>query len=105
MGRFDVGSLAASAKNVLIGAKSPVGTSIGAIHIGSRNTGKGQYQFAFARYDGTPNNGSVAGKAVKVVGLKPVVVNGVSFVRLPTLAIPPLKVAKAPVTKPQVAVR
>jgi hypothetical protein len=105
MGRFDVGSLAASVKNVLIGAKSAVGTSIGSIHIGSRNTGKGQYQFAFAQYDGTPNNVSVAGKAVKVVAVKPVVVNGVSFVRLPTPAAPPLKVAKAPVAKPQAAVR
>lgn len=82
-GTFTARSFAAVSKNVQIGSRAAAGTSIGLITIQSRNTGKGKYQFAFANYKGSPNNAVMAGKAVKTVKNRPVVVQGVSFVKLP----------------------
>ncbi len=55
IGSFKAGSLSAISKNLMIGSKSIKGSLIGPIQIGSIAKGKGEYQFAFSQYSGTPN--------------------------------------------------
>lgn len=62
IGSFRAGSLSAIAKHLQIGSKSIKGSSIGPIAIGSIAKGKGEYQFAFSQYMGSPN-ATIGGKS------------------------------------------
>ncbi|MFM7592666.1 MAG: beta strand repeat-containing protein [Isosphaeraceae bacterium] len=62
IGSFNAGSLSAISKKVWIGSKGLQGSSIGPINIGSIAKGKGEYQFAFSQFTGTPN-ATIGGKS------------------------------------------
>lgn len=79
VGSFTVGSLARSARNVVIGsAARRSGTSIGAIRIGQTNTGKRRYVFNFAAFAGRPS-ATVGSRSLNSVFRRAVAFGGVQL--------------------------
>jgi len=108
MGVLSAGTVAAlNSGPAQIGIVNALGTSIGAINFGLRNTGSRYYRFNFATYTGAPN--AVIGSGiVNTVTTKEIIINGVSLVKsaAPTAVKAPVVAVVAPVkttVKPVVA--
>ena len=102
MGVLSAGTVAAlNSGPAQIGVVNALGTSIGAINFGLRNTGSRYYRFNFATYTGAPN--AVIGSGiVNTVTTKEIIINGVSLVKsaAPTAVKAPVKAVVAPVKTP-----
>ena len=79
IGSFNAGSLSAISKKIWIGSKSIKGSSIGPITIGSIAKGKGEYQFAFSQFSGTPN-ATIGGKSANAKSGAGQAVNGARLI-------------------------
>lgn len=79
IGSFNAGSLSAISKKIWIGSKSIKGSSIGPINIGSITKGKGEYQFAFSQFSGTPN-ATIGGKSANAKSGAGHAVNGARLI-------------------------